>query len=437
MYSRRLLEEFRKNSIETGDRIRVVSAGAEYSGFLMPRPAGGDDDTIVLKLDNGYNTGLKAESVELIAKAPKKPPAPANEAGPVARGGIAILGCGGTIASKIEYRTGAVYPSITPRELRMAFPTLKKWDIHSRQIFSLFSEDMGAKHWRMLADAIEDEIKDGSEGVVVMHGTDTMTYTSAAISYMLQNLPVPIVLVGSQRSSDRPSSENEMNMLNSVYSATQDLGEVAVCMHASTSDDYCHLHRGTRVRKMHTSRRDAFHSINAHPLAAVDYRSKRFERLSEWVPRRKGGLVAKKELNDNVAMVYIHPNIRPDLFARLDDYDGIVLVGTGLGHTPANAFEDKTVKGVVRPIRELVSSGIPVAMASQCISGRICMRVYSSGRLLMEAGVIGDGADWTPEAAYAKMCWARGQAKDVKEIGRLMMENVAGEITARSAIEGY
>ncbi len=438
MYSKRLLDEFRKTGIDIGDRVKLVCSGVEFEGLLMPRPLSGDMDIVVLKLDSGYNTGLRADTLELVRKAPPKPAPPQDKEDETrARGGIAILGCGGTIASKIEYKTGAVYPSITPRELRMAFPALQKWDIHSRQIFSLFSEDMNATHWRLLADAIEDEIKDGSEGVVVMHGTDTMNYTSSAISYMLQNLPVPVVLVGSQRSSDRPSSENEMNMLNAVFSATQDLGEVGVCMHATTNDDFCHLHRGTRVRKMHSSRRDAFHSINARPLAAVDYRARRFERLSDWMPRHKGGLVAKKEMNDNVALIYVHPNIKPSLISKLDDYDGIVLVGTGLGHTPTNAFDDKSVKGIIKPIRELISSGIPMAMSSQCISGRICMRVYSTGRLLMDAGVIGDGADWTPEAAYAKMCWALGQTKDRNEVARLMMENIAGEITERSAIEGY
>ncbi len=437
MYSKRLLEEFSKGNISIGDRIRVSCSGMDFEGLLMPRPSAGDPDLIVLKLDNGYNTGLRADSISLISKSPPRAAPPQNGEEKPSRGATAILGCGGTIASKIEYKTGAVYPSITPRELRMAFPALKRWDIRSRQIFSLFSEDMNSAHWRMLADSIEDEIKDGSSGVVVMHGTDTMTYTSAAISYMLQNLPVPVVFVGSQRSSDRPSSENEMNLLNAVFSATQDIGETAVCMHASTNDDFCHLHRGSRVRKMHTSRRDAFHSINATPLAAVDYRENRFEHLSDWVPRNRGGLIAKKDLNDNVAMLFVHPNIRASLLSKLDDYDGIVLVGTGLGHTPTNAFDDKSVKGILKPVRDLISSGIPVAMASQCISGRICMRVYSSGRMLIDAGVIGDGADWTPEAAYVKMCWALGQAKDQKEVARLMMKNIAGEITERSAIEGY
>ncbi|HSB46874.1 MAG TPA: Glu-tRNA(Gln) amidotransferase subunit GatD [Candidatus Bilamarchaeum sp.] len=435
MYSRKLQDELKKKDIEPGDRIRLLSGSAVFEGLLMPRPDFGDPDLVVLKLDNGYNTGLKADSIELLEKSPPRPKeAQAEEK--ARKGSVAILGCGGTIASKIEYKTGGVYPSITPKELRSAFPALERWPIHSRKIFSLFSEDMNAHHWRLLADAIEEEIKDGSEGVVVMHGTDTMVYTSAAISFMLQNLPVPVVFVGSQRSSDRPSSENEMNLLNAVFSSTRDLGEVAVCMHAGTNDDFCHLHRGTRVRKMHTSRRDAFHSLNSPPLFAVDYRADRFDMLSEAKSRHKSGFISKKHLNDNVALIYVHPNIKPEFISKLDGYDGIVLMGTGLGHIPTDAFGDKTVKGIYKPLKELMESGIPVAMTSQCLSGRVCLRVYTNGRLLREAGVIGDGADWTPEAAYAKMCWALGQTKDAKKVRELMETDIAGEITARSALEG-
>ena len=434
MYSKKIADEFRKKGIDVGDRIRVLSGDAEFEGLLMSRPHYGDPDIVVLKLDNGYNTGIRPEAMELLAKS--KHARKAGESREEAKkGDIAILGCGGTIASKIEYKTGAVYPSITAQELRAAFPALSRWPIHSRQIFSLFSEDMNALHWRTLADEIEMEIKGGSGGVVVMHGTDTMTYTSAAISFMLQGLPVPVVLVGSQRSSDRPSSENEMNLLNAVFSASQDFGEVGVCMHASTDDDLCHVHRGTRVRKMHTSRRDAFRSINSAPLFSVDYRTGRFDALSEHKKRGKGPLVAKKELNDNVALIYTHPNIKPEFISHLRSYDGVVLMGTGLGHVSANAFDDKTVKGILKPVSELISSGIPVVMSSQCISGRICMRVYSTGRLLRDAGVIGDGADWTPEAAYAKLCWALGQTKKMGEIEKLMMTDVAGEITSRSTEE--
>lgn len=431
MYSSKIEKELKEKKIAIGDRIKVYSNDNEFQGLLMP--SSGDPNLIVLKLDSGYNTGLKADSVDLILESHQSPKIDASDE--ENKGGIAILGCGGTIASKIEYKTGAVFPSITARDLRMIFPTLEKQQIHSKQLFSLFSEDMNSHHWKLLADSVEAEIKDGSEGVVVMHGTDTMTYTSAALSFMLQKLPVPIVFVGSQRSSDRPSSENEMNMLNSVFAASQDIGEVTLCMHASTNDDYCHLHRGTRVRKMHTSSRDAFHSINSKPLFAVDYRTKRFEKLSDCLPRHKGGLVANKKLNDNVALIYSYPNMKPEFIKKLSDYDGVVLIGTGLGHVAANAFNDKSVHSLYKPIMELIDSGIPVVMSSQCISGRICMRVYTTGRLLMDAGVIGDGADWTPETAYAKLCWVLGQTKDMKEVKKLMMTNIVGEISERSDTE--
>lgn len=433
MYSHSIEKELKSKNISIGDRVKLVSDVGAFEGLLMP--SSGDPHIIVLKLDNGYNTGIKANSIELLSQSlPRKTSENDVEQ---KSGGIAILGCGGTIASKIEYKTGAVFPSINAKDLRMIFPSLDKYNIHSKQIFSLLSEDMNTHHWKILADSVEAEIKDGSEGVVIMHGTDTMTYTAAALSFMLQHLPIPVVFVGSQRSSDRPSSENEMNMLNSVFSASQDVGEVTVCMHASTNDDFCHLHRGNKVRKMHTSARDAFQSIGCSPLFAVDYKNNRFEKLSEYLPRNNSGLVSKKSLNNNVAIVYSHPGLKPEFIKKLSDYDGVVIVGTGLGHVAANAFHDKSVESIYKPIKDLTSSGIPVVMSSQCISGRICMRVYTTGRMLIDAGVIGDGADWTPETAYAKLCWALGQTKNMKEVEKLMMTNFAGEISERSSFEGY
>ncbi len=435
MYSKKILDELKKKKIDIGDTITVRSSGNTYEGLLMPKPDFGDPELIVIKLKSGYNIGIRPDSIKLVATTGPKPEKVLQKETPK-KGDVAILGCGGTIASRVEYHTGAVYPSITPKELRQTFPELDMWPIHSRPLFSLFSDDMNAHHWKIIADEVEQEIKDGARGVVLMHGTDTMTYTSSAISFMLQNLPVPVIFVGSQRSSDRPSSENRMNLVNSVFSATQDLGEVAVCMHASTNDDFCYLHRGTKVRKMHTSRRDAFRSINTKPLFAVDYRTKRFEALGDYKKRNKGGLVSKKKINDNVALIYVHPNMKPELISKLDSYDGVVLMGTGLGHVPTGAFEAKNVKSIFKPIKELIQSGIPVVMSPQCISGRICMRVYSNGRLLKEAGVIGDDADWTPEAAYTKLCWVLGQTKKMKEIEKLMHTNIVGEISSRSIVEG-
>ncbi len=434
MYSRKIDDFFKKNKISVGDRIEVTGEKGTFEGLLMPRVQG-EADILVLKLDNGYNIGIKFEGsrIKLIEKAkPRKAEAKAEKG----KGEISILGCGGTIASKIEYKTGAVYPAITPEELRMTFPDIEKLArISSKSLFSLLSENMNAEHWKILANAVADEIKDGTNGIVVMHGTDTMTYTSSVLSYMLQDLPAPVVLVGAQRSSDRPSSENEMNMMNAVYCAKKDIGEVGLCMHASINDDYCYLHHGTKVRKMHSSRRDAFRSINSAPIAAVNYMNDRFEILSEYKKRSpSGSLKLSTKINDNVAMIYTHPNIKPKLIESLSSYDGVVLIGTGLGHVPTNPSDDKTVRPILPAIKRLTDSGIPVVMSSQTISGRLCMRVYSGGRMLMDAGVIGDGADWTPEAAYTKLCWVLGQTKDMKKVRKLMMTNIAGEISSRSAM---
>ncbi|HID72359.1 TPA: Glu-tRNA(Gln) amidotransferase subunit GatD [Candidatus Micrarchaeota archaeon] len=438
MYSSRIQKLLKKENIEIGDEISATAKHITHTGVLMPR-AQGNPDILVIKLSSGYNVGINFEGLELklikkgaLRKTYVEPHKPA-------KGDVAILGCGGTIASKIEYRTGAVFPAISAAELRAAFPGLEKMaSIHSKKIFSLLSEDMSTHHWKLLADAIEDELKGGARGIVVMHGTDTMTYTAAAMSFIFQNLPVPVVFVGAQRSSDRPSSENEMNMSNAVYSALQDVGEVSVCMHASINDDYCFLHHGTKVRKMHTSRRDAFRPINSPPLALVDYSAKRFEPLSEYRKRSKPKeLKVEKKLSHNIAMLYAYPGIKPELIESMDKYDGLVLIGTGLGHFLTNAFDDKIAKSTVPAIKGLVDSGIPVVMSPQTISGRLCMRTYTAGRLLLEAGVIGDGMDWTPEAAYAKLCWVRGQTKSMKKIRELMLTNLAGEINNRSPLEGY
>ncbi len=432
MYSKKAENFLKKNGISVGDRIEVKCKKGTFEGILMPRSQG-EEDALVIKLDNGYNIGINFEGAEvkLLEKAREKK---AMKKVKEEKGDVSILGCGGTIASKIEYKTGAVYPAITPEELRMTFPDIDKIaKIKSKSLFSLLSEDMNSEHWKILANAVADEIKDGAKGIVVMHGTDTMAYTSSALSFMLQDLPSPVILVGAQRSSDRPSSENEMNMMNAVYAAKKDVGEVGVCMHASMNDNYCYLHHGTKVRKMHTSRRDAFRSINSAPIAAVNYMNDRFEILSGYKKRSpKGSLKVNTKLNDNVAMSYIHPNIKPKMIESLSDYDGVVLVGTGLGHAPTNPLDDKHAKPVLPAIKRLIDSGIPVVMSSQTISGRLCMRVYAAGRLLMDAGVIGDGADWTPETAYTKLCWALGQTKDMKKVKELMMKNIAGEISERS-----
>lgn len=436
MYSSELKSLFKKKKIEIGDEVEIICPSGTFQGLLMPRPSGAPD-TFVLKLPNGYNVGIESKDAEirLVRKAGKK----MSVAKPTKqRGEVAILGCGGTIASKVEYKTGAVYPAITATELRNAFPELENVaSIHSRQIFELFSDDMTVPHWRKLASEIASEIKEGAKGVVVMHGTDTMSYTSAALSFMLQDLPAPVILVGAQRSSDRPSSDNRMNLLNAVFSAKQDIGEVALCMHANTSDDFCYLHHGAKVRKMHSSRRDAFRSVNSKPLAKLMYKEQKFEPLSAYRKRNTKQCTLNTRMSDNVALIYIHPAIKPELIRSLSSYDGVVFIATGLGHIPTNPFGDKDADPILPAVKELIDSGIPAAIAPQTVYGRLNLNVYTNGRLLKEAGAIGDGMDWTPECAYVKLCHVLGQTKDMKKVKELMEKNIAGEFTERSPLEVY
>ena len=441
MYSSSVEKILKKNNIAVGDRIHVESEQGTFEGLLMPRTY--ESEIIVLKLDNGYNIGIKLDAktsgnIKLLAKSENKKEIKEIEQH---HGEIAILGCGGTIASKIEYKTGAVFPAISPQELRATFPSIENIaTIHTKQLFHLFSEDISSKHWQVIADAIAKEIKENVNGVVLMHGTDMMHYSAAAISFMLQNLPVPVIFVGAQRSSDRPSSENKMNMLNAVFAAKQDVAEVSVCMHASTNDDFCYLHRGVRARKFHTSRRDAFKSVNSKPLAVVDHTNNKFDIIIDGDYRKrddsnKTKLKIDTRMNENVAMIYAHPNLSPKFIAKLSDFDGVVILGTGLGHVSTNPFEDKNAKAVLPEVKSLIDSGIPVVMAPQAIFGRVDMKVYTTGRLLSDAGVIGDGCDWTAETAFCKLSWVLGHTKDMKKIKEEMLTNFAGELSERSPLD--
>jgi len=433
-------EFLKERGISIGDKIRIDS----IEGILMPRTEFVESDVIVVKMSNGYNIGIKFKEdtkIELIEKkkeqAPKK--SVLKEFDPN-KPTISILACGGTIASRVEYKTGAVFPSFSPEELIEAFPEIGEIaNIKARKLFDLFSEDMQPEHWRIIAQEVAKEIESGVDGVVLMHGTDTMHYTSAALSFMLQDLPVPVVLVGAQRSSDRGSSDNRINLVSAVlFAATGDIAEVVVCMHESSNDDYCSIHRGTKVRKMHTSRRDAFKSINIPPLARVSYQERKIEYyVSNFRKRDKNRkLKIDTNINPNVGIFYFHPGSKPEFLREMGKfYEGIVIAATGLGHIGVNPGNDKLAKNFLPVIKELIEKGIPIIFAPQTIFGRLNMNVYSTGRILEKAGVIGNLCDWTIETALVKLMFVLGHTKDLGEIRKMMLTNIAGEISERSEYE--
>ncbi len=414
-------------------RVRITARGRKYEGLLLPSPK---KEFLVLKLDSGYNVGIRKEGAKVEELGEVK--LEAKETGnrkPGTKGDIAILGMGGTVCSRVEYKTGAVFPSMSPEDLVRNVPGLDRiCTFHTREIFSMLSEDMTPWHWAEAASEIRKEIEGGAQGVVVLHGTDTMHYTSAALSFMLQNSPVPVYLVGAQRSSDRPSTDGRINVLNACFAAKSGpMANVGVCMHAGMDDEACLIHLGTKVRKMHSSRRDAFESVNVPPLAKVDYRSELIEPYMKY-NERGGKLKFENRVNENVALVYTYPGIKPEFIDSLAKYEGVVVAGTGLGHVPTNPFNAKYTRSIVPNLKALVDSGIPVAMASQCVFGRVNMDVYTAGRMLQEAGVFGHLADWTPETAYVKMCWVLGHEKKMEKARAEMMHNLAGEITEKSEV---
>nr|MBC8204058.1 Glu-tRNA(Gln) amidotransferase subunit GatD [FCB group bacterium] len=345
---------------------------------------------------------------------------------------VTLLGTGGTIASRLDYRTGAVIPAFSPGELYGAVPELAGiCNLKTKKLYGVFSENIGPQHWVGTAEAIKKEIENGVDGIVIGHGTDTMHYTSAALSFMIKNPPVPIVMVGSQRSSDRPSSDAALNLINSVWTAAHsDIAEVMVCMFGPTSDQYDLLHRGTRVRKMHSSYRSTFRTIGDTPIGYVsqqeglklikhDYRKRRAECKVE----------IDTVFDERVSIVYYYPNMKPDIIDSLVDkgYKGIVIAGTGLGHVN---------KPLYPSLKRACDSGVHIYMTVETLWGFVQMYVYDTGRDIMDLGVI-PAANMLPETAYVKLGWALGHTHDKDKVRDIMLTPIAGEITEREPIDGY
>lgn len=430
MYSEKIKKILKKKGIERGDKIRIGKGSKTYEGILMPRIELGDRDSLVIKLDNGYNIGLKYSKdtrVELLSKHKKteeKKGEPIKH--DLSKSKISILSMGGTIASRVDYKTGGVFPRFTAEDLIEDVPELGEIaNVHGRQIESILSEDMEFKDYKKLAEEIRKEIEKGVDGIIVTHGTDTLHYTAAALSFVFEKLPVPIILVGAQRSSDRASSDGPMNLICAAqFIAKSDFGEVGICMHGTESDDFCLIYPACKTRKMHTSRRDAFRTVNSNPWAMVFPEGDiRFLRRDYIKRNKKSDLKIKNKFEEKVALIKAYPSMEPKIidFLIKEKYKGLVLEGTGLGHAPHRIKES---------LKKFVKSGI-VMMTSQCINGRVNMNVYSTGRGLQEIGVI-PGEDMLPEVAYIKLSWLLGNYKDKEKIKELISKNLRGEINDRS-----
>jgi glutamyl-tRNA(Gln) amidotransferase subunit D len=418
--------------ISVGDKVVIKTDSGELSGVIMPRYETASDEYISIKLNSGYNTGVKISKIKSISRlASEEPDVPAKpvvttvpEKGNLPR--VALISTGGTIASKIDYRTGGVRAALSAEELYASVPELAQLArVDPEVLMSEYSENLRPSHWTLVARKVAEKLAAGTySGIVISHGTDTMHYTAAALSFALQDLPIPVVLVGAQRSSDRPSSDAALNLVGAVsFAAHANVAGVFVAMHSSTSDESVAVHVGTRVRKNHTSRRDAFESIDSTPIAIVkdgklEVRPSQFQLAS----RRKGGEVnLRPDFDERVLLLKYHPGLDFRLVehAITSGYRSVVIEGTGLGHVNKDSFPF---------LRKAVDEGLMIAMTSQCIWGRVRMTVYDTGRDLLGIGVI-PLSDMISETATVKAMWALANSSTVEEAKALMQKNIANEMS--------
>ncbi len=422
-----------------GQHISFSYKGKQLHGMVLNDEKG----KFVLKLDSGYNMTVgpdQLKEVKELKVLPKQREARTQKKQASGLPKVALLHTGGTVASRVDYETGAVIAQYTAEEILDLYPELLEIaDIKSELISNMFSEMMRFGHWNVLARAVDKAVKDGAQGVIITHGTDILHMTSAALSFALENCPVPVLLVGSQRSSDRPSSDAVTNLLCAVqFIAKEKFTGVALCMHEGIEKDDCVVFPACRVRKMHTSRRDAFKAINDTPFARVHYPSLKVERLRV-CPADASGRFAVREFNEKlkIGLLQIHPHFSVEELKAYEKFDGLVLSLTGLGHAPTMATDEYNKENAkIYDELKLLAKKMPVVGAPQTIYGRVNMNVYSSGTQLIGAGVLGQDCDATPETAFVKLAWLLSNY-DKKEVRKLYGENLRGEFSARSEEDGF
>ncbi|PIN78929.1 Glu-tRNA(Gln) amidotransferase GatDE subunit D [Candidatus Woesearchaeota archaeon CG10_big_fil_rev_8_21_14_0_10_34_8] len=423
----------------TGDKVKVIlKDNKEHEGILMPRPEG-FDECVSIKLKTGYNIGIKKDTIkkiELVEKyaAPniKKTKLEQNKDLP----NVTVLSTGGTISSKIDYRTGGVYADYTAEDFVQMCPELQTIaNIKAKKVMSVMSEDMIPDDWKKLAKEIHKELQTNAAGVVVTMGTDTLHYCTAIMSFMLGKITKPVVFTASQRSIDRGSSDAFMNLICAVKAAAQwDGAEVVTCLHGTTDDEYCFLIRGTKVRKMHTSRRDAFRPMNMPALAKV-YVDKPIEIVfNEYNKRHEGRFSLSATFEEKVALITVYPNMDPEIinFYLEKGYKGIVIAATALGHVPT-----WTKNSLIPFIKKASEKKVAVVICSQTLYGSVHPYVYTNLRKVsLEAQGIFVG-DMLPEVAYVKLGWVLSQTKSYDKVKQMMLENIAGEISERSGVDCF
>ena len=432
----KIQEFYKKNKLNEGKLVEFDFFKTKVLGTIIPSK----DDTLMIKLTSGYNAGFSLNEIKNIKNLGESKKVGKTKKIEIKKDPnlptISLLHTGGTIASRVNYTTGGVYASFDGDDLATMFPEiLKIANFNSILVSNMMSEDMSAKDYQKIAKFVEKEINKNTKGIIIGHGTDTLGYSAAYLSFALTNCPVPVILVGAQRSTDRGSSDAAMNLICAAEFITKtNFKGVAICMHHSTNDDYCAILPGTKTRKMHTSRRDAFKAINDTPIALVDYKTREIKWIKEKAiaEKSKGKFILKEKFEEKVGLVKMHPGISEKIFDfyKKEKYSGLIIEGTGLGHTPIRENDL-----FIKKISELIKSGCIVAMTSQCINGRVHPSVYSNLRKLANIGVV-YCEDMLAETALMKLSWLLKNYKK-NEVKELLSNNLTGEISEFSKINVF
>ena len=423
--------------MESGDKITLETKKESITGFLMPNS---DEKTLVLKLSNGYNIGVNRNSIvktKVLEKVKTQKAAKTAVKGKKGLKKIVILHTGGTIASKVDYKTGGVIAGFSADDLLSMFPELGEIaNIETELVSNMMSEDMNFLDYQKIAFAVKKHASKGADGIIIGHGTDTLTFTAAALAFMFEKINIPVLVVGSQRSSDRGSTDAAMNMICAAeFIAQTDFVGVAICMHHSSDDEKCVILPATKTRKMHTSRRDAFKAINDIPFALIDYPTRKINFLKKNYPKKSSdnSILLKSKLDENVGMLRIHTNMKNSLFEFFTkNYKAFVFEATGIGHGPTNVGSN--IKNY-ESLKKYIKKGGIVAVTSQCLYGRVHPYIYTNIRRLSGIGCI-YCEDMLPETAFIKLAWLLGNYSNDEAI-EMLNKNIRGEITERTTSENF
>ncbi len=427
----------KKQRFEPGDLIKVTTLSEEIKATFLPS---NNKEIISVKLPSGYNLSIKRTEIKKIELLKKHIPRIEKQQEAKFKNklpNITILHTGGTVAAKVDYKTGAVSPQFSPQDLINKFPKLKEYaNIKSRLISNILSENIRFHNYNQIAKEITKELNSKVDGIIITHGTDTLHYTATALSFILEDLPVPVILVGSQRSSDRPSSDAALNLISAVrFIKETDFAGIAICMHHSIDDTKTVILPACKTRKLHTSRRDAFKPINSSPIAVIE---DKIEFLTKDYEKKSNKKLKLKLINENlkIGILKAHPNMLAKEIESYRSFNALIIEGTGLGHIATEKIDSKSSENekVFNSIKSLAKK-IPIIMTSQCIFGRINMDIYSTGRKLQEVGVINNNSDITTETAFIKAAWLLSNYK--KEFYNLWNKSLRGELNERILPEHY